>query len=57
MKKTSLAALILFVLIVAFMSNARAQSPQQTLDQYVTDLQKNPMTTPCGKRSSNMFRP
>lgn len=42
MKKTSLAALILFVLIVALMSNARAQSPQQTLDQYVSDLQKNP---------------
>jgi tetratricopeptide (TPR) repeat protein len=42
MKKTSLAALILFVLIVALMSNARAQSPQQALDQYVSDLQKNP---------------
>ena len=42
MKKTSLAALILFVLIFALMSNARAQSPQQTLDQYVSDLQKNP---------------
>jgi len=42
MKMTSLAALILFVLIVALMSNARAQSPQQTLDQYVSDLQKNP---------------
>jgi len=42
MKMTSLAALILFVLIFALMSNARAQSPQQTLDQYVSDLQMNP---------------
>ncbi len=42
MKKTCLAALILFVLIVALLSNARAQSPQHTLDQYVSDLQKNP---------------
>jgi tetratricopeptide (TPR) repeat protein len=42
MNKTSLAALILFVLIVALMSNARAQSPQQALDRYVSELQKNP---------------
>jgi tetratricopeptide (TPR) repeat protein len=42
MKMTTLAALILFVLIFALMSNARAQSPQQTLDQYVSDLQQNP---------------
>jgi tetratricopeptide (TPR) repeat protein len=42
MKKTSLAALIIFASIFALMSNARAQSPQQTLDQYVSDLRKNP---------------
>jgi tetratricopeptide (TPR) repeat protein len=42
MKEISLAALILFVLIFALMSNAQAQSPQQTLNQYVSDLHKNP---------------
>jgi tetratricopeptide (TPR) repeat protein len=42
MKEISLAALILFVLIFALMSNAQAQSPQQTLNQYISDLQKNP---------------
>jgi tetratricopeptide (TPR) repeat protein len=42
MKNMSLAALIILVLIFSIMSNARAQSPQQTLNQYVSDLQKNP---------------
>jgi len=42
MKRISLAAVILSVLIFAFMANAQAQSKQQTLNQYIADLQKNP---------------
>jgi tetratricopeptide (TPR) repeat protein len=42
MKRISLAAVILFVLISAQIANAQAQSQQQTLNQYTADLQKNP---------------
>jgi len=42
MKKICLTALIIFVLIFALMPTVQAQSPQQTLTQYVSDLQKNP---------------
>jgi tetratricopeptide (TPR) repeat protein len=42
MKRISLAAVILFVLIFAFIANAQAQSQQQTLNRYIADLQKNP---------------
>ena len=42
MKKISPVALAVFVLIFVFMTNVQAQSPQQTLNQYVADLQKNP---------------
>lgn len=42
MKRISLAALLVFVLIFVFMSAVQAQSPQETLKQYISDLQKNP---------------
>jgi tetratricopeptide (TPR) repeat protein len=42
MKRISLTALAVFVLIFMFMSAAQAQSPQETLNQYISDLQKNP---------------
>ena len=42
MKKICLTALIIFVLIFALMPTVQAQSPQQTLNQYIADLQKNP---------------
>jgi tetratricopeptide (TPR) repeat protein len=42
MKRISLAALAVFVLIFVSMSGVQAQSPQEILNQYITDLQKNP---------------
>jgi hypothetical protein len=42
MKKICLTALMVFVLIFVFMSAVQAQTPQQTLNQYISDLQKNP---------------
>lgn len=42
MKKISLPALIIFVLIFALIPVVQAQSPQQTLNQLISDLQKNP---------------
>jgi tetratricopeptide (TPR) repeat protein len=42
MKRISLAALLVFVLIFALMTTVQAQSPQQTLNQYIADLQKSP---------------
>lgn len=42
MKKISLAALVVFVLIVVFMSTVQAQSHQELLAQYISDLQNNP---------------
>jgi len=42
MKRISLTALVVFVLIFVFMFAVHAQSPQQTLNQYINDLQKNP---------------
>jgi tetratricopeptide (TPR) repeat protein len=45
MKKISLAVLAVFVLILAFASAAQAQSAQETLNQYISDLQKNPDDT------------
>jgi len=42
MKKIYLTASLIFILIFVLMSVALAQSPQQTLTQYIADLQKNP---------------
>jgi len=42
MKKISTAALLVLMLLFVFICAAQAQSPQQTLNQYVSDLQKNP---------------
>ena len=42
MKRRSLAALAIFVLIFALMTPVQAQSPQETFDQYISDLQKDP---------------
>jgi hypothetical protein len=42
MKKISPVALAVFVLIFVFMTNVQAQSPQEILNQYIADLQKNP---------------
>jgi hypothetical protein len=42
MKKISLAVLLICLLIFAFMSTVPAQSPKETLNQYIADLQKNP---------------
>ena len=42
MKKISLAALAVFVLIFALMSTVQAQTPQETLKQYISELQKSP---------------
>jgi len=42
MKKIRLVVLLIFVLTFALMPTVQAQSPQQTLNQYISDLQKNP---------------
>jgi len=42
MKRISLAVWIIFVLLFALMPSVQAQSPQETLNQYISDLQKNP---------------
>jgi tetratricopeptide (TPR) repeat protein len=42
MKKIGSAALLMFMLLCVFIFPVQAQSPQQTLNQYVADLQKNP---------------
>jgi hypothetical protein len=42
MKKICLAALLTFMLIFGLMSNVQSQTPQETLKQYVADLQRNP---------------
>lgn len=42
MKKISLAVLLICLLIFVFMSTVLAQSPKETLNQYIADLQKNP---------------
>jgi tetratricopeptide (TPR) repeat protein len=41
MKKISLGAMV-FVLMIVVISVAQAQAPQKTLNQYISDLQKNP---------------
>jgi tetratricopeptide (TPR) repeat protein len=42
MKKTCPAALLAFMLLFVLVSAANAQTPQQTLNQHLSDLQKNP---------------
>jgi tetratricopeptide (TPR) repeat protein len=42
MKKTCPAALLIFMLLFALIPAVQAQTPQQTLTQYVADLQKSP---------------
>ena len=42
MKKIGSAALLVFMLLCVFIFPVQAQSPQQTLNQCVADLQKNP---------------
>jgi len=42
MKKTCPAALLVFMLLFVLISAVQAQTPQQTLTQYVADLQKSP---------------
>ena len=42
MRKIFPAVLLIFMLSLVIISAAQAQSPQQTLNQYVSDLQKNP---------------
>ena len=42
MKKISFAALLVFVIVLVLISTVQAQSPQQILNQYISDLQKNP---------------
>ena len=42
MKKMSAAAFFIFMLLFVLTVSAQAQSPLQTLNQYVADLQKNP---------------
>jgi tetratricopeptide (TPR) repeat protein len=42
MKKITLAALAVFVLVLMCTPVAQAQSPQETLNQYISDLQNNP---------------
>jgi tetratricopeptide (TPR) repeat protein len=42
MKKLSITLNVLFVFIVATISTAYSQSPQEILNQYISDLQKNP---------------
>lgn len=42
MKKICFTALVIFVMVFALMPTVQAQSPQQTLNQYISDLQKNP---------------
>ena len=42
MRKICLAALLTPILILVFISAVQAQSPQETLKQYISDLQKNP---------------
>ncbi|MFH1075775.1 MAG: hypothetical protein V1753_02885 [Pseudomonadota bacterium] len=45
MKKIYPATLLVFVLIFVLISPVQAQSPQETLTQYLSDLQKNPNDT------------
>jgi hypothetical protein len=42
MKSIGFAVLSAFIIICIFMSAVQAQSPQQTLNQYISELQKNP---------------
>jgi tetratricopeptide (TPR) repeat protein len=42
MRKIFPAILLIFMLSIVLISAAQAQAPQQTLNQYVSDLQKNP---------------
>jgi tetratricopeptide (TPR) repeat protein len=42
MKRISLTALAVSALIFVFMSTTQAQTPQDTLNQYISNLQKNP---------------
>jgi len=42
MKKICPTTLLVFMLILVLMSVVQAQSSQQTLTQYISDLQKNP---------------
>jgi tetratricopeptide (TPR) repeat protein len=42
MKRIYPATLLTVILLCAFISAVQAQSPQQLLDQYIADLQKNP---------------
>ena len=42
MKKTSFAVLFAFMVLFVFMSTLQAETPQDTLNQYISDLQKNP---------------
>jgi len=45
MKKICPAALLVFILLFVFISAVQAQSPQQALTQYISDLQKSPNDT------------
>jgi len=42
MKKVCPATLLVFMLIFVLISSVQAQSPQETLKRYISDLQKNP---------------
>ncbi len=42
MKKICMTALLAWLMLFALMFTVQAQSPQETLNQYISDLQKNP---------------
>lgn len=42
MSKTFFGALLIFMLVFSMVSFSYAQTPQETLNQYISDLQKNP---------------
>ena len=50
MKRISPAVLAVFVLIFVFMFAVQAQSPQEILNQYIADLQKNPNDNPLREK-------
>ena len=49
MKKIYRAASSIFMMIFLCISAVQAQTPQQTLNQYIADLQKIPRLCPAGK--------
>lgn len=42
MKKINIASFLVFIIVFVFVLDVQAQSPQDTLNQYISDLQKNP---------------